>query len=58
MNKDKILELFFEILNRWEDAEETVIDNNGESGDYISLAKEKEEYINKINQLCDNLEVE
>ena len=58
MNKDKILELFFEILNRWEDAEETVIDNNGDSGDYISLAKEKEEYINKINKLCDNLEVE
>ena len=58
MNKDKMLELFFEILNRCEDAEETVIDNNGESGDYISLAKEKEEYINKINKLCDNLEVE
>lgn len=54
--KEDILNLFLELLEEWEDAEEVIIDDRGSLNDYDELKRKKEEYLNKINKLLDKVE--
>lgn len=49
--KDEILNLFMEILEEWEIAEDVVINESGELDNYEELSRRKDEYIKKINEL-------
>lgn len=53
--KGDILNLFLELLEEWEDAEEVVIDDRGCLDDYDELEIRKEEYLNRINELLDKI---
>lgn len=50
---DEIEKLFLEVLDKYYDAEDGVIDCRGNSSDYNDLEKEVEEYKTKFNQLIE-----
>ena len=53
--KTEILNLFMELLEEWEIAEEVVINDRGSIDDYDILDIRKKEYINKINELLSKI---
>ncbi|WML38712.1 hypothetical protein RCG19_16105 [Neobacillus sp. OS1-2] len=48
MDKEKIMEVFYELLDAWEDSECTVIHDRGEIGDFEELRMNKEKYKQKF----------
>ena len=53
--KTEILNLFMELLEEWEIAEEVVINDRGSIDDYDILDIRKKEYIKKINELLSKI---
>lgn len=53
--KDKLLDLFEDILERWIIAEEVVINDRGNTEDYKELENQKKEYMLLINDLLSKL---
>lgn len=54
--KEEIFNLFKEVLERWINAEETVINDRGDISDYEELENDEREYLNKINKLLSKIE--
>lgn len=55
MLKKEILGLFYSLLDKWRDAEETVIDDRGNLEDYKDLDRIELEYKESINVLLNKL---
>ncbi|MDU2670410.1 MAG: hypothetical protein E7C49_00215 [Clostridium sp.] len=53
--KEEIFNLFKEVLEKWINAEETVINDRGDISDYEELENDEHEYINRINKLLDEI---
>ncbi|MCP1124552.1 hypothetical protein NKR74_14775 [Bacillus sp. 3103sda1] len=55
MNKEKLVEVFNELLGEWEGAEGTVIHDRGCIDDYPDLEKRREEYKQKFFRALDEV---
>lgn len=55
--KEEIFNLFKEVLERWINAEETVINDRGDISDYEELENDEREYLNRINKLLSKIEL-
>lgn len=55
--KEEIFNLFKEVLERWINAEETVINDRGDISDCEELENDEREYLNRINKLLSKIEL-
>lgn len=54
--KAEIFNLFKEVLEKWINAEEIVINDRGDISDYEELENDEREYLNRINELLSKIE--